>query len=429
MIVFLKKVRVKTIFSTFDPVKVEPLELAYLKTSLDEIGVESYIIDELFKLNLPKNIIPDIIVLTGYNVAENEIIRQAKYYKKTYRDTKVIVGGVHIQLNSLEFHKEGIDYIFHSPSLVTFKKLIENILNNNEIIIDEGVDTFVQDRDTKIGHFHIGDKEWISQKEDITPNREIFKEISHHLRYLEKRHIALIKGSVGCPYNCSYCFCKEINNNHYIKPDYKKMVQEMGTIDAKYFWIVDDVLFSNRADALDFINIMNKSNIKGKIIGYLRADFILRERDLLPKLKKAGLEEVIVGFEATNNEELKGYAKTTDALDYPEVISLLKENKIDLTALFMVQPDYSFKDFRKLHHFIKKNKIEVFTISILTPIKGTDNYEISKDNLITKDPRRFDFMHLVFKPKLPKVLFYLLFYSIHIRLLKSKRIWKYILRK
>lgn len=429
MIVFLKKVRVKTIFSTFDPVKVEPLELIYLKTTLDEIGIESYIIDELFKLNLPKDTIPDVIVLTGYNVAENEIIKQAKDYKEIYPNTKIIVGGVHIQLNPLDFHTEAIDYVFHSPNLATFKELIENISNNNKMIIDKGVDTLIQENSSNAVCFHIGDKEWISQREDVIPNRDMFEEISHKFRYLEKRQVALVKGSIGCPYNCSYCFCKDINNNHYIKADYNKMVQEMEQIHAKYFWIVDDVFFVDRKDALDFINQMNKSNIKGKIIGYLRADFILRERDLLPKLKEAGLVEVIVGFEATNNEELKGYSKTTDALDYPEVISLLKEYQIDLTALFMVQPDYSFRDFRNLNYFIKKNKIEVFTISILTPIKGTANYELSRENLTTEDPRKFDFLHLVFKPKLPKWIFYLLFYSIHLRMLKSKRVWKYILRK
>lgn len=54
MVVFLKKVRVKTIFSAFDPIKVEPLELCYLKTVLNKMGIESYIIDELFKLKQPK---------------------------------------------------------------------------------------------------------------------------------------------------------------------------------------------------------------------------------------------------------------------------------------------------------------------------------------------------------------------------------------
>ena len=82
MIVFLEKIRVKTIFSIIDPVKVEPLELCYLKTVLNNMNIESYIIDDMFGYKQPKFLIPDIIVLTGYNTAENEIIRKSEIYKK-----------------------------------------------------------------------------------------------------------------------------------------------------------------------------------------------------------------------------------------------------------------------------------------------------------------------------------------------------------
>ena len=75
MIVFLEKIRVKTIFSIIDPVKVEPLELCYLKTVLNNMNIESYIVDDLFDFQQPNGLNPDIIVLTGYNTAENEIIR------------------------------------------------------------------------------------------------------------------------------------------------------------------------------------------------------------------------------------------------------------------------------------------------------------------------------------------------------------------
>jgi radical SAM superfamily enzyme YgiQ (UPF0313 family) len=220
-----------------------------------------------------------------------------------------------------------------------------------------------------------------------------------------------------------------LNNNHYIKADYNKVLNEIEKINADFFWIVDDILFNNRHDALSFIEIIENRKLNVKIIGYLRADFILKERDLLKRLRNAGLADVIVGFEAISNDELKGYSKTTNALDYPKVISLLNENNIDLTALFMVKPDYGFHDFRSLWEFIKSNSIDLYTISILTPIKGTGDYELLKDKLVTDDPRKFDFMHLVQKPKLPKWIFYTLFYSLHIRLLKSKRVWKYILKK
>lgn len=409
MIIFLKKVRVKTIFSTFEPVIVEPLELCYLKTILNNMNVENYIIDELFGLNDPSNVIPHVVVLTGYNVAENEIIHEARAYKIKYPHVKIIVGGVHIQGNSNIFHTEGIDYVCYTQSIDTFRKLIENIMNNDDSIIQEAITLY--------------------ENEHIIPNRDFFKQFTNKLRYLEKRNVALIKGSIGCPYNCSYCYCKLLNNGHYVKADYEKMISEMESITADYFWIVDDVLFASRSDALEFIEIIKMKSLNLKIIGYLRADFILREKDLLPALKAVGITEVIVGFEATSNDELNKYEKTTNALDYPEVISLLKENKIDLSALFMVQPDYEIKDFKNLYKFIKINNIDIYTISILTPIKGTKDYELLKKKLLTHDPRKFDFLHLVLKPKLPKWLFYIMFYGVHIRLLKSKRVWKFILRK
>lgn len=92
----------------------------------------------------------------------------------------------------------------------------------------------------------------------------------------------------------------------------------------------------------------------------------------------------------------------------------------------MVHPNYGFRDFKILNNFIKENKIDVYTISIMTPVKGTNLYDEMKDELIEKRPEKFDFLHLVLKSKLPKFIFYILFYSLHIRMLKSKRIKKFI---
>lgn len=423
MIVFLEKVRVKTIFSIIDPVKVEPLELCYLKTVLNNMNVESYIIDDLIGFKKPIEITPDIIVLTGYNTAENEVIKSSEIYKKKYPNVKIIAGGVHVQENAEFFRVNTIDYVFHSGSLNTFKLLIENIINKDKIPLNSGVDTLQNNQ------WYIGKKESIYENENIMPDREFFYKAKSKFRYLDKRHLALIKGSTGCPYNCSYCYCKLLNNKQYIKPNYRAMIEEMEGINADYFWIVDDVLFSTREDALKFIEIIEKKNLSIKIIGYLRADFICKEKDLLKRLRDAGLREVIVGFEATDNKELKSYKKTTDAADYPLVISLLKENDIDLTALFMVKPNYGLKDFKTLNNFIKENNIDVYTISIMTPVKGTILYKEMENQLIEKGPEKFDFLHLVLKPKLPKFIFYILFYKLHIRLLKSKRIRKFIRRE
>lgn len=437
MNILLKKVRIKTIFSIAQPIIVEPLELEYLKTVCDSMGLNSYIWDDLFSNGFvipsaptvipsvveESPLFPDIIILTGYNVAEDQILLEARQFKSKFPNVKIIVGGIHIQLNSSSFHIDEIDFVIHSSSLATFEKVVKAIMEDKEIENNIGFDY------RKGGQWFIGDREVVNNVVDFEPNREFFNQISHKTHYLEKRSVALIKGSTGCPYKCSYCYCKELNGGKYLRANYQKMVGEMANIDADYFWIVDDVLFVNKNDALGFIDAINKIKLKTKIIAYLRADFIIKEQELLPKLKEAGINEIIIGFEAINEMELKSYNKTTNAIDYPEVIRILKKNNIDFTALFMVNPNYGVEDFFNLSQFIRKNKIEIFTLSIFTPIKGTKGYEVEKDNLLTQDPKYFDFLHLVTPSKLPKIIFYLLFYMVHLRLVFSKRIWNNLLRR
>lgn len=430
MNIILKKVRIKTLFSKFEPIKVEPLELCYLKRVSEDLGHNTVIIDELFGSRAIRgNVIPtvadgyplspDIIVLTGYNVAEEEILKEAKEYKMKYPSVRIIVGGVHIELNSDSFHKLYIDYVIHSHSLKVFENIL-HIIQGNELPI-KGFDY------NNKGKWTIGERIKSDTIDDIYPDREFFNKYKNQIYYLDKKNVALIKGSIGCPYKCSYCYCRELNEGKYLKADYGKMVYEMSVVEADYIWIVDDVLFTAGQDALSFIEEIERINLNKKFIAYLRSDFILREKEALSRLKKAGLDEVIIGFEAVNEEELKEYNKATNAIDYPEVIRILKEVNLDYTALFMVQPGYGIKDFKNLYSFIKENGIEVFTLSVFTPMKGTSGYDESI--IIKKDPRYFDFLHLVTKSKLPKIIFYLLFYGMHIRMLKSKRIRNYLLRR
>lgn len=423
MNIYLKKVRVNTIFSKFDPIRVEPLELCYIKTVIDDMGHRATIIDEIFGGVMPtsSHSLVDIIILTGYNVAENQILKEAKEYKSKFPNAKIIIGGVHIQLNASSFHMPYVDYVIHSQGLNALRNVIRII--DGEDFEPRGFDYRIEDK------WVTGESEIIDSSESIYPSREFFNENKSKIYYLEKNEVALIKGSVGCPYKCSYCYCRELNGGKYLKADYKKIIKEMQQIDTNYFWIVDDVLFANSDDASHFIKEAKEQNFNKKFIAYLRADFIIKEEKLIKDLKDIGLCEIIIGFEAVTEDELKGYNKATHAIDYPKVIDILKRNNMDYTALFMVKASYEIKNFVNLYSFIKNNDIKVFTLSIFTPIKGTSGYEDEKAKLIVTDPKYFDFLHLVTKSKLPKYLFYLLFYGMQLRLLKSKRIRKYIMRR
>ena len=444
MIVFLEKVREKTIFSFFEPIVTEPLELMYIKTILIEEKITSYIIDDKFKLDKPKGAIPNLVILTGYNVAENLIVSKAKAYKNKYPAVKIMVSGVHAQLNREAFRTKGIDYVYFSQSLETFRAFIKTAIDleidyeeeNNKYISNKrtnnkedksnyfrkGVDIY----DKLTDSWQLGQDDVLIKSENIFPDRLVFNDIKSQTRYIDKTQVALVKSSHGCPYSCSFCYCRLLNNGIYLKPDYKKLISEISEIDSSYIWVIDDSFFITREDALDFIVNAKNEYLNKSLIIYLRADFIVENEDLMSELKSWGIDEVIVGFESEDESMLSEYNKGQTANIYQKAVNILKNQAIELTALFIVDPAYEIKDFLRLYKYIKKLDLDLYTISIMTPLKGTLDYELRKHELIETDPRKFDFLHLVLKSKLPKWLFYTLFYLCHLRLIKSKRIRKMI---
>lgn len=444
MIVFLEKVREKTIFSFFEPIVTEPLELMYIKTILMQEKITSYIIDDNFKLDKPKGVIPDLVILTGYNVAENLIISKAKAYKNKYPTVKIMVSGVHAQLNREAFRTEGIDYVYFSQSLETFRAFIKTAvdleldyekednkyisnkhINNKEDksnYFQKGVDIYNKLTDS----WQLGQDDVLIKSENTSPDRLVFNDIKSQTRYIDKTQVALVKSSHGCPYSCSFCYCRLLNNGIYLKPDYKRLISEIKEIDSSYIWVIDDSFFVTREDALDFIVNAKNEYLNKSLIIYLRADFIVENEDLMSELKSWGIDEVIVGFESEDESMLSEYNKGQTANIYEKAVNILKKEAIELTALFIVDPAYEIKDFLRLYKYIKKLDLDLYTISIMTPLKGTLDYELRKHELIETDPRKFDFLHVVLKSKLPKWLFYTLFYLCHLRLIKSKRIRKMI---
>lgn len=429
MKIYLKKVRSKTLFSLLEPVRVEPLELCYLQAVSGKLGIESIIIDDIFGLLEPHDIRPQAIVLTGYNTAEREILKEATAYKKVYPDVKIIVGGLHVELNREAFRIHEIDFVIHSQDLTVFHNVLQFVRRDIMELPSAGVDRRIVLEDGS-DHWWEGTRSTVEILQTIRPARTLTELVIDRTRYLDKKTVALVKSRIGCPYQCDFCYCKRINDGVHVKSDYQELLRDVQGIRANYHWVVDDVFLASRQDALDYLQAyveMTNAEAETKIslIAYLRADFIVKEGDLLGKLKACGLDEVIVGFEATGNGELEEYHKQTNALDYPKVIELLREHKIDLTALFMVRPDYGLADFIRLNRFIKENRLDTYTISIFTPLKGTRSYEDMRSDLLTEDPKKFDFLHLVLESRLPRPVFYGLFYWLHWRLLKSKRMRTY----
>ena len=339
MIIFLEKVREKTIFSRLQPVIVEPLELEYLKSALLENGHQAYIIDAAFGINAPSEALPDMIILNGYNVAENLMIEKAKLHKIDFPEAMIAASGVHVQLNRETFRTDGFDLVVYSQSIEAFLELLSLLKDWDGAAPMVGSDVKSPVTDDWI----LGSEVTVQDLEKITPDREIYNSRRSMTRYLDRIEVALFKSGIGCPYGCTFCYCRELNGGKHVRSDYNRLFSEMERVGARNSWIVDDVLLRDNEDANRFIEASNNHRYSGEIIGYLRADFVYRYPELMPQLFKAGLKEAIIGFEAPFDSQLEEYKKGMSAETYKQVCDTLKTAGIDLIALFIVDPSYTHK--------------------------------------------------------------------------------------
>lgn len=403
--------------SELGAIDLEPLELEYLYTVATALNRQAMIVDGMYDKRNLKSIIakaqPKLVVITGYITQEQLMLDAAKMIKQSNQSIKIIVGGVHAQLNYERFYSPYVDCIVHSAALQPFKQIIQLAVdfNNDQLNTIDGL-------------CYQHDNQWyktatlrLNPNDLPIPNRDFFNTHKHHYRYLNYTPCAVVKSAYSCPYTCNFCYCKLLNGGHYATRDIDKVVAEISTIDCTYIHIVDDTFTADVQRILTFIRLIKQANINKKFIIYSRADFVVKHSDIVSQLAQIGVVGVIVGIEAVDDKQLVDYQKGVSKDVNHACIAILKQYNIDCLALFIISHQALKADFDYLYQWIEEADLSYATVSVFTPIPGTPLYEQYKDQLITDDITHWDFVHLVIQPtNMSVATFYRHYYQLITRL-------------
>ncbi|MFZ5969891.1 MAG: B12-binding domain-containing radical SAM protein [Bacillota bacterium] len=412
MKVLLVKCHKRTIFSRVEPIVTEPLELEYLSAILNRMNIPHRIYDALLEGGTFHGIFqeykPDVLVLSGYITAVQVIKEYAEYSKGNQPNVKVVVGGVHAEVNMEDFFSEAVDVIIHSDGVNTFERVMRS-----EFAIEclEGIQGIAyQDH----GSWRVNQRIYTDIEKLPIPDRSYFYQYKDRTKYLEYCPVAIVKTALSCPFQCSFCYCKLLNMGRYSERSVDSVIEELKGIEADVVWIVDDSFLLDRKRIQSFIHQIEENQIHKKFIAYSRVDFIAKNGDIIKKLKDIGFVELIVGMEAVDDHALEEYNKHCSAFENRRTVEIMERYGLRLTALFIAGIDFTKKDFFHLRRWIRKMKLESYTLSVFTPIKGIAEFEKYRGQIQTWDYEKWDFLHLVMKPTRMKPLsFYFQFYLVY----------------
>ena len=374
----------------------EPLELEYISANVEPLGHKTVIVDMILEKRPVSYFLekhrPDIVGITGYISHVNIIKDYAKQVKAYDPSIKVIVGGVHAEVNPQDFEDPAIDYIIRANGLRTFVSILEGVEHPEQKQKPDGVyqkDGQCPMKETSFSYRF--------------PDRDKVKKYRKYYYYMFHRNCSLIKTSFGCPYNCRFCFCRQVTDDQYFARELEDIVEELKTIPETEIYIVDDDFLFDAKRLMKFCDMLEKYKIHKKYLVYGRADFIAANEPVIRRLKKVGLRAVIVGLESCSSNDLENYNKRTQVATNEQAVRILQKYDVECYGTFILGLDWTWADFCALGRWIKKLGLIFVNLQPLTPLRGTELYEqYRKDFIIREDEyEKWDLAHLVVKP--PKI--------------------------
>ncbi len=228
------------------------------------------------------------------------------------------------------------------------------------------------------------------------PKWEIFKGMGYV-------NTNFVETSRGCSHKCKFCSTSPFYHYmHRTRPvkDVIRDIKNVKSFPKRFIFFVDDNIIGNREYAKELFRALIPLNIVW--ISQATAD-IGKDEELIRLAAKSGCFGLFIGFESVSESNLVDMNKKHNHIDeYKKTIHLLHKHGIGIEAGFIFGFDNDDPSvFKNTFNFLKETNVDSFLAIYLTPIPGTVMYDEFKrqKRIISDDYSKYDFRHIVFRPK------------------------------
>jgi radical SAM superfamily enzyme YgiQ (UPF0313 family) len=319
---------------------VEPLELEILASLVErdhQVTIIDLVLEKQPSSYFIEKVNPDIVCVTGYITHIYQMLAICREAKRNNENTVTIVGGVYIEKVPETIDYAEVDYRVVRNAVQTFPHLIAFLTGIADFPMG------VLKKTEKLNEAILPEYNFSVP----IPNRQLIAKYRPKYFYVFHNKVALLKTSFGCPFPCSFCFCRKIAGDNYYERPLNEVIQELKSIEEKEVYIIDDNFLVSANRVKEFVGLLKEHKIFKNYLIYGRADFIASHPELMKDLKQQGLRTVIVGFESFNDNELISLNKSTIALTNEKAMGSLNTNGIDCYASVIAMPQWDKADYER----------------------------------------------------------------------------------
>jgi anaerobic magnesium-protoporphyrin IX monomethyl ester cyclase len=389
-----------------------PAWVAYLAGALKKNGYTDVVFIDAMTNHLDDDTLrqklleadPDIIGVTAITPSIYKAERVLEIAKEAVPHALRILGGVHATFMYKQVLSEApwVDAIVRGEG--------EEILVNLVRAVDAGI--WLTERHAIEGLAFRDDDRIIATKaaptikdlDAISPDWDLLEWEKYMYVPLGVR-VAIPNMARGCPFTCSFCSQWKFWRDYRIR-DPKKVVDEIEELVNKhnvgFFILADEEPTINKKKFVAFCQELIDRGLPDRIKWGIntRVTDIMRDRDLLPFYRKAGLVHVSLGTEAAAQLKLDQFNKETKVADNKLAIKLLRDADIFTEAQFIVGLDNETPEtLEETWRMAWDWQPDLANWSMYTPWPFSPLFQELKDKVEVFDFEKYNFVTPIMKPE------------------------------
>jgi len=205
----------------------------------------------------------------------------------------------------------------------------------------------------------------------------------------------------GCPHRCDFCFVTHFFGKTYRCRPVEEVIDEVKRLEGEFLVFVDDNIAGDRQYAKELFTRMRPLKKKWASQASLT---LARDPELLRLAAESGCVSLFLGIESLSSKNLAEMNKAFNRVpQFKDAIKTFHDHDIMIVAGFIFGLDHDDEGvFERTLSFCERNRIELPSYFILTPLPGTPLFQKmeSEGRLLHKDWTQYNGAEVVFRPQL-----------------------------
>ncbi|HET9553730.1 MAG TPA: radical SAM protein [Anaeromyxobacteraceae bacterium] len=215
--------------------------------------------------------------------------------------------------------------------------------------------------------------------------------------------MASVLTSRGCMMGCSFCSHRQFWRGDWRARDPQKVVAEIRELvevyAVEFITLIDPYPTNDRARWERLLDLLIEAALPVRLLMETRVEDIVRDADILPKYRKAGVIHLYLGAEGSTDEMLVSLNKGTSVSLNKRALDLARDNDIMTEASFMVGgPTETWTSIEKTIDVAIRLNPDIAVFPVLTPMPFTPIHEQMKDRIRVTDWSQYNLATPIVEP-------------------------------